>query len=121
MGLGIGFSKSSCGTGAGVAVMAETFGVSQRRIDTSPNPNPWNFEINWIEYPCYDRATLMSVTYPNCTTFEGNKLLLLKGRWTSADFESLDPHFLDSKHPVVARFIPNSIGVRMARAAAAQL
>jgi hypothetical protein len=124
MGLGIGFSKSSCGTDwAKVSMQAESFGVPQSQIKTAPNPNPWNFTVNWIEYPCaYNRSTIMSVRYPDCTTFGGNKLLLLRGRWTSADFESLDPHFFeDHKHPVIARFLPNSEGVRLARAAAAQL
>jgi hypothetical protein len=83
-------------------------------LDSSPNPNPRRFEILDTEY--HNGNTILLVHYPDCTTFEGQKLLLLKG--VHALFTELDPHFLDDDHPVIARFIPNEDGYKMALASA---
>lgn len=66
MGCAYGFS---CGTGS----YSET---------NSVNPDPKNFKIIKTEITQFD-TTIMLVNYPNCTTFGGNKLLLLKGLWNT--------------------------------------
>ncbi len=100
--------RASCGTSA----LATPF------CDTTPNPNPHRFEI--VDAELINGHTLLYVRYPNCTTFNGMKLLLLRG--FNIYFTKLDPHFLnDPKHPVVARFIPNEDGYKMAVAAANSL
>lgn len=83
--------------------------------ETSPNPNPHRFRIE--ESEIVNGNTIMLVRYPDCTTFDGLKLLLLKGKHLL--FNKLDPHFLDDiNHPVIARFIPDEDGYIMALAAA---
>ena len=85
-----------------------------------PNPNPRWFEV--ISREIYGRFTLLEVHYPGCTNFEGSKLLVLKGeipdfplrkRCSYGEY-TLDPHFFKNG-PVVARFIPTSEGIAMAR------
>ena len=77
-----------------------------------PNPNPLNFIVeksfkqgNWV---------MLLVYYPDCTTFEGRKILVFK----DVPFKTLektpvmDPHFCDnSAHPSpLARFPANEDG-----------
>lgn len=86
--------------------------------DYGVNPNPHNFKVRWAEV--HNGHTVMMVNYPNCTTFGGDKLLLLRGIWPPT-MRKLDPHFLDGNHPVIARFLPNKEGVLLAIAAARSL
>jgi hypothetical protein len=55
----------------------------------------------------------MKVNYPNCTTFGGDKLLLLRGIWPMT-MHKLDPHFFEGDHPVIARFKPDAAGEKLA-------
>jgi hypothetical protein len=50
-----------------------------------------------------------------CTTFNGHKLLLLKGNKDFSNLKELDPHFLNDDHPVIARFKPDDTGWKLAR------
>lgn len=77
------------------------------------NPNPSNFTISLLEYDPGTDRTLVFVNYPGCTNFEGEKILLIKGK--VGDFVSLDPHFLpDNK--ILARFRPDRGGIKLAYA-----
>ena len=78
---------------------------------TTLNPSAFRFKILLSEY--INGNTILLVNYPDCTTFQGNKLLLLRGQYKN--FKILDPHFLDENHPVIARFLPNPEGWKMAR------
>jgi hypothetical protein len=87
-----------------------------------PNPNPRNFVIrrslqigrNWL---------LVEVNYPDCTNYEGNKILLYRGIDRDVTLTaliaqgSLDPHF--SNNPdffsPFARFEPTDDGWNMAK------
>jgi len=80
-------------------------------IDYGVNPDPRNFKVIWAT--AVNGNTIMMVNYPNCTTFGGNKLLLLRGVWPTT-MSKLDPHFLEGDHPVVARFLPNKEGIKLA-------
>lgn len=79
-------------------------------------PDPFNFIIEKIEH--INGNTIVLANYGG-ETFGGKKLMVLRGIWTS--FDVLDPHFLNEKHPVVARFIPTDEGFALAREAAANL
>jgi hypothetical protein len=76
-------------------------------------PDPYKFKITHIEH--YNDNTIIKAVYEGCLTFGGDKLMLLKGWYCYDDFETLDPHFLDEKYAVIARFIPNEDGWKMAR------
>lgn len=76
----------------------------------APNPNPYNYKI----VRSYYDGHLVLVNYPDCTSFGGNKLLLLKEPHRGG---SLDPHLLSESHIVLARFTPNKLGRKLARAA----
>jgi hypothetical protein len=79
-------------------------------------PDPYKFEIDELEH--VGNCTIILANYEGCKTFDGNKLMLLRGIHNLMDFETLDPHFLDEEYAVVARFIPNEVGWKMARVAA---
>jgi len=102
MGIYIGFSKSQ---------LEKTV---IEKVD-SRNPNPYDFAIiDWEEKGDY---LLVQVKYPNCTNYEGNKVLLFKGV-TMDQLRSqcaIDPHFSEDPnhfHPI-ARFEPSIQGWEM--------
>ncbi|MBP9738760.1 hypothetical protein KBD20_03660 [Candidatus Saccharibacteria bacterium] len=75
----------------------------------APDPNPDNFRV--VRVRAVGSYISAIIHYPGCTTFEGNKLLVLAGVDESEldDYKRLDPHFsVDS--PVVARFKPDEEG-----------
>jgi hypothetical protein len=78
-----------------------------------PNPNPRDFEILWVLET--DDYLLAKVRYPQCTTFDGEKLLLFKGLRTEwlYSLKVLDPHFY-SESNLVARFKPDDEGLKLA-------
>lgn len=58
---------------------------------------------------------LAEIVYPNCTTFEGRKLILFEGvtlNWLKRQ-TSIDPHFIEDGH-IIARFVPTKEGRRLA-------
>lgn len=82
-------------------------------LNANPNPNPSNFKIITGFYG--KNYSLILVKYIGCTTFEGRKILLVKGREKSIKkLKQLDPHFFED-HIVLARFIPNEFGMTLAR------
>lgn len=82
-----------------------------------PNPDPTNYKI--IRSEQIGNRLLVMVVYPNCTTFEGKKILLFEGITLEELVEQkfIDPHFSQSEehvHPI-ARFIPTEDGWAMAK------
>lgn len=72
--------------------------------DTTPNPNKYNFEIE--KFHDAGKYLVLLVHYPHCTTFGGNKVLVLNGYKSYqeiSNLDELDPHFLESNN-VVMRF-----------------
>jgi hypothetical protein len=72
------------------------------------NPKPDNYVINSKQL--INGYTILEVNYPDCTNYEGNKILVFKGEPPTG---KLDPHF----HPeskLVARFVPEEGGMQMA-------
>lgn len=81
----------------------------------SPNPDPTNFNI--LDVKIVNRFAIVLVEYPNCTNFEGKKVLVFEDVSESEirDMKSIDPHFCDLGHKsVVARFEPTEQGIRYA-------
>lgn len=83
--------------------------VSQGRI-VNLNPNPKNFKIEkMIEL----ENTYAEVRYPDCTTFEGLKVLVFKGRVAEKLLAAteIDPHFDNAGMlSPIARFEPSEYG-----------
>jgi len=77
-----------------------------------PNPDPTNFVIG--KALTVGNYLLVEVEYPDCTNYEGRKILLCKGV-TLQELKGqghLDPHFAENKefHSPIARFEPTSMG-----------
>ncbi len=80
---------------------------------TSPNPNPEVFTVNQaLEV---GRFVVCKVYYPDATTFEGNKIIVLKDASNPEIVESqrLDPHFSE-EGKIIARFRPDEEGWELA-------
>lgn len=83
----------------------------------SPNPNPKNHKI--VNYLYEGRYLIVLINYPDCTNFEGNKILLFKDTYIE-DLQKqkggIDPHFSNNTdiHAPIARFIPTLEGWEMA-------
>lgn len=97
--------------------------MSGSSADRAPMPNPKRFEIlRQQEIPATGGkpVRVLEVQYPDCTTYEGRKILLYSGPWalmlgklTPAE---LDPHFREvGLHPT-ARFEPTDQGWQYALA-----
>lgn len=86
----------------------------ERVVYVNRNPNPQNFHINWHE--SNGEYIVASVRYPDCTNYEGIKILVYKGV-PLEDFlnaKALDPHFSDKGMAPIARFKPDQEGVENA-------
>jgi len=82
-----------------------------------PDPNPCNFSILYIYESSLVDFCIVMAKYHGCTTFNGKKLMLVKGRKKEIEkMTMLDPHLLGNGHVVVARFEPDELGMNMARA-----
>ena len=94
------------------------FGVSANSTDyepneiTTPNPNKYNFKILDVLSKIGD-LVLLRVHYPDCTTFDGVKIIIIECDYFDVNMDILDPHFLDDNN-VLARFRPSARGLSMA-------
>jgi hypothetical protein len=81
-----------------------------------PMPDPKNYKI--LKYLQYYKNLLVAVKYPDCTNYEGIKILLYKD--TTIDIlraqGSIDPHFSENSifESPIARFAPTKAGWDMA-------
>ena len=107
MGLGLGFSssendKSRCG---GTTI------VNNVTVNL-PNPDPGNWEVKQSEQ--IGDWLVVKVRYPDCTNYEGNKILVYKDAtvWDLMKQCRIDPHFSDSEEWLTpfARFEPTEKG-----------
>lgn len=88
----------------------------ENMCDELPNPDPSRYKI--IKYKTIGKYLIVCLNYPDCTNYEGNKILLYK----DCSIEDLkrqkyiDPHFSNSImfHSPIARFVPNGEGWYMA-------
>jgi hypothetical protein len=80
-----------------------------------PNPNPRNFKI--LDSIAVGQYVVLDVQYPDCTNFEGRKVLVYWGisKELLQKQTTLDPHFCDEGHIApIARFAPTKEGIEMA-------
>lgn len=82
------------------------------KIAMGCKPDPFNFKI--VKSEIVSDNTIIMANYGGAT-FNGNKLMLLRGVFDVEKLESLDPHFLDEDYAVIARFIPTEEGWAMAK------
>ena len=78
------------------------------------DPIPSLFKIEVLEQ--YDNCVLGVVNYPNCTTFDGDKVIVWINT-TVSEVEGMiliDPHFL-LNNKIIARFKPTVEGFKLAR------
>jgi len=92
----------------GLRILSSSYTRCKYNEPLPTDPNPELFKImNIIQGNVY---TYVEVKYPNCTNFEGRKILVTS--YTKDELlriEKLDPHFLvDNK--IIARFRPDSEG-----------
>lgn len=71
----------------------------------APNPDPKKFTIlRLTEFPGDNVITIAEVHYPGCTTYGGNKILVLLASEEEVRARAeLDPHFFDG-NGLLARF-----------------
>jgi hypothetical protein len=104
--MGVGFNRLSTGSKTVVERIIE---IVRPEMPKLPNPNPLHFSIVKSK-KCGDVYVTM-VHYPDCTNFEGNKILV-----TLSDLSrkrKVDPHFMKSSD-LLARFVPTEEGWLMA-------
>lgn len=90
-------------------IMLHNKGELVEKIMGGAKPDPFKFKI--IRSEVSHNSTIILAEYEGCATYNGHKLMLLRGVHT--DRQTLDPHFLEG-HPVVARFAPTKVGYTMA-------
>ena len=103
--MGIGIGKSSCKTSV----------YATPTCNTDPNPNPYIFTVVTENY--YKPYLIAAVKYPNCTTYNGIKIMVFKDVTTIKNCVKLDPHFLgttNGKYEPIARFPGDSKGAELA-------
>ena len=83
----------------------------------APNPNPkrWSLVSLWE----FDRAHVILAKYLDCTNFEGNKIMVYKGKYKASEMR--DPHFAVSDESPIARYKPTEEGLRLALICAAAI
>lgn len=76
------------------------------------NPDPERFSI--LKLCIVDDNLVLKVKYYDCTNFEGNKILVYKGKTNISeiliDGNKLDPHFSSERISPFARFEPTEQG-----------
>lgn len=82
-----------------------------------PKQNPIPTLFNIISTHYVNGYTVAVVMYPNCTNFEGKKVLVYEGNIIDElkNAKSVDPHFFDEPLSPIARFSPNINGFKALR------
>lgn len=92
-------------------------GYSSPAPAKSDNPDPANWKI--IEAKEHGKYLVLKIKYPDCTNYEGNKILVFEGARLIdvVNQKKIDPHFFPTnsqfKSPI-ARFEPTDRGWKMA-------
>jgi hypothetical protein len=82
---------------------------------TVPNPDPNNYKL--VQVDEYKGYTIVKLRYPDCTNYEGNKILVFHAKLLDlVNQKSIDPHFFQDNrfHSPIARFVPTPEGWQMA-------
>lgn len=94
-------------------ILEDTVGGKSKEVGVAKgNPNPRRFQITRIE--TIGRFVIMKVNYPDCTNYEGDKILVYENASVSSltSQNSIDPHFFEctEKPSPIARFKPTMLG-----------
>lgn len=94
--------------------MGSCWGHNISSTDMTPppslHPDPARFKIR--DFFRGQHAVALKVHYPDAGHYEGNKVIVIKGFWDTADIlklDKLDPHFSENGL-VIARFAPTEQG-----------
>jgi hypothetical protein len=91
---------------------SSSFDEPKKYKEELPNPNPYNFKIS--QYREIGNYLIVFINYPDCTNYEGNKILVFKdARFIDLTMqEEIDPHFSENKTKLspIARFVPSNEG-----------
>ena len=82
---------------------------SKSYISDSRNPDPNKFKV--IRELEVNNFFISEVYYPNCTNYEGRKILVTKK--SISNVKCLDPHFTKDSD-LIARFVPDEYGWKCA-------
>ena len=84
--------------------------LTSYKIVKDIDPNPHKFII--LDYIEKSGGILVKIQYPNCTNYEGIKILLFKDKNIKQirALDTLDPHFLKNDSSLIARFVPTDEG-----------
>ena len=101
----------------GISVIGSSYKLSCTYEETkvSPvDPNPARFKI--LKTRQYSKKVVVLLEYPNCTNFEGNKILVFEDTTIKeiVNMKEIDPHFHESSK-LIARFRPTKVGWDMAK------
>lgn len=104
------------GNPSGVAVTAPA--VRSKRTEDPRNPDPSRWEI--VKTESIGNYLIVKIRYPNCTNYEGNKILVFRGisAKTLVEQRLIDPHFFEGSNKYqspLARFVPTEEGWEMAK------
>lgn len=88
--------------------------TTQSKSQEPGDPDPKIFKVEKALYK--GNIVLAKINYPNCTNYEGNKILVMSKDDYEKALESkiLDPHFSDKGQSVIARFEPTEKGWNLA-------
>jgi hypothetical protein len=80
---------------------------------SNPNPDPNNYKI--VRAQEVGNVLVMQINYPNCTNYEGNKILVFNRGVSLIDIvnqKTIDPHFSGNANYIspIARFEPTERG-----------
>lgn len=111
----MGVSCMGLSRGSSKKLSGPMIGMSSGTTDLTPgNPNPFNFEIKILYESDSGQNFCAWVNYPDCTNYEGNKILVFKNNPNLKELfnlTELDPHFIeDGKFSPFARFEPTQDG-----------
>ena len=89
-----------------------------KQVAMGCKPDPTKFEIVYFEV--VNNNTIIIANYGG-ETFNGDKLMVLRGVVDVEDLITLDPHFLNEEYPVFARFQPTEEGKMLAHITASAI
>lgn len=105
-----------------LAMSAGTASMPVEAPRAAGNPNPHRFTV--FRFECVGKAVVAEVIYPDCTNYEGRKILVFASATTFSRLISkgvMDPHFTKDRSSPVARFEPTERGWGLALRCAAML
>lgn len=113
MGLGILGGRSSCSCNKTTDRVVEKIVEKRVVVQALPNPDPNRFKV--IKYQEVGAYLIVLVNYPDCTNYEGNKIMFYKTTYKEFSRKyRIDPHFCENCFSPIARFKPDDEGWQMA-------